>query len=138
MTTWLAITRTDVADYINTLVLVYLVLIFIRILTSWIPRMPYNRYLAAFLKFVSDVTDPYLNLFRRILPPVRMGPGALDLSPIVATFVLIIVSSIVVGLIRTRVSWEARPRRSPPPASSSRSTRPRSSSPSRTSTAATT
>jgi YggT family protein len=100
MTTWLAITRNDVADYINTLVLVYLVLIFIRILTSWIPRMPYNRYLSAFLKFVSDVTDPYLNLFRRILPPVRMGPGALDLSPIVATFVLIIVSSIVVGLIR--------------------------------------
>ena len=100
MTTWLAITRNDVADYINTLVLVYLVLIFIRILTSWIPRMPYNRYLAAFLKFVSDVTDPYLNLFRRVLPPVRMGPGALDLSPIVATFVLIIVSSIVVGLIR--------------------------------------
>ncbi len=100
MTSWLAITRTDVADYINTLVLVYLVLIFIRILTSWIPRMPYNRYLAAFLKFVSDVTDPYLNLFRRILPPVRVGPGALDLSPIVATFVLIIVSSIVVGLIR--------------------------------------
>jgi YggT family protein len=100
MTTWLAITRNDVADYINTLVLVYLVLIFIRILTSWIPRMPYNRYLAAFLKFISDVTDPYLNLFRRILPPVRMGPGALDLSPIVATFVLIIVSSIVVGLIR--------------------------------------
>ena len=100
MIVWLAITRTDVADYINTLVLVYLVLIFIRILTSWIPRMPYNRYLAAFLKFVSDVTDPYLNLFRRILPPVRMGPGALDLSPIVATFVLIIVSSIVVGLIR--------------------------------------
>ena len=100
MTTWMAITRSDVADYVQTLVLVYLVLIFIRILTSWIPRMPYNRYLAAFLKFVSDVTDPYLNLFRRILPPVRMGPGALDLSPIVATFVLIIVSSLVVGLIR--------------------------------------
>jgi len=100
MTTWLAITRTDVADYVNTLLLVYLVLIFIRILTSWIPRMPYNRYLAAFLKFVSDVTDPYLNLFRRIMPPVRMGPGALDLSPIVATFVLIIVGQIVVNLVQ--------------------------------------
>jgi YggT family protein len=100
MTTWLAISRTDVADYINTLVLVYLVLIFIRILTSWIPRMPYNRYLAAFLKFVSDVTDPYLNLFRRILPPVRMGGAGLDLSPIVATFVLIIVSTFVVELIK--------------------------------------
>jgi YggT family protein len=100
MTTYLAITRGDVADYVNTLTLVYLVLIFIRILMSWIPRMPYNRYLSAVLKFVTDVTDPYLNLFRRILPPVRMGGAGLDLSPIVATFVLIIVSSLVVSAIR--------------------------------------
>ena len=100
MNTWLAITRSDVADYLNTLLLVYLILIFIRILMSWIPRMPYNRYLAAFLKFVSDVTDPYLNLFRRILPPVRMGGAGLDLSPIVATFVLIIVGEIVVSLVQ--------------------------------------
>ena len=99
MSIYLAITRNDVADYVSTLALVYLILIFIRILMSWIPRMPYNRYLAAFLKFVSDVTDPYLNLFRRVLPPVRMGGAGLDLSPIVATFVLIIVSQIVVGLI---------------------------------------
>jgi YggT family protein len=97
---WLAVTRADVADYVTTLALVYLVLIFIRIIMSWIPRMPYNRYLAAVLNFVSDVTDPYLNLFRRFLPPVRLGPGALDLSPIVATFVLIILSSIVANLIR--------------------------------------
>jgi YggT family protein len=96
----MALTRGDVADYVETLALVYLVLIFIRILTSWIPRMPYNRYLAAVLQFVSDVTDPYLNLFRRVLPPVRMGPGALDLSPIIATIVLIFVSSIVARLIR--------------------------------------
>jgi YggT family protein len=100
MNTYFAITRGDVADYVNTLTLVYLVLIFIRILMSWIPRMPYNRYLSAVLKFVSDVTDPYLNLFRRILPPVRLGGAGLDLSPIVATFVLIIVSAIVVNLIR--------------------------------------
>ena len=100
MTAWLAVTRGDVADYVTTLALVYLVLIFIRIIMSWIPRIPYNRYLAAVLKFVSDVTDPYLNLFRRFLPPVRLGPGALDLSPIVATFVLIIVSSIVANIIR--------------------------------------
>ena len=100
MNTYLAISRGDVADYVNTLAIVYLVLIFIRILTSWIPRMPYNRYLAAFLQFVSDVTDPYLSIFRRFLPMVRLGPGALDLSPIVATIVLILVSSIVAGLIR--------------------------------------
>lgn len=100
MQLWLGITRQDVGDYVNTLALVYLVLIFIRIILSWIPRIPYNRWLAGFLKFVTDVTDPYLNLFRRILPPVRMGPGALDLSPIVATFVLIIVSTLLADLIR--------------------------------------
>jgi YggT family protein len=100
MTPWIALSRADAADYLNTLLLVYLVLIFIRILMSWVPRMPYNRYLAAVLKFVTDVTDPYLNLFRRILRPVRMGPAALDLSPIVATFVLIIVGTIVVDLVR--------------------------------------
>jgi YggT family protein len=98
---WLAITRNDIADYVETLTLVYLVLIFVRIIMSWIPRIPYNRFLAGFLKFVTDVTDPYLNLFRRFLPPVRLGPGALDLSPIVATFVLIIVSTIVTDLIRS-------------------------------------
>ena len=100
MSLWLAVTRNDIADYVSTLVLVYLVLIFIRILMSWIPRMPYNRYLSAVLKFVTDVTDPYLNLFRRILPPVRMGGAGLDLSQIVATFALIIVGSIVENLIR--------------------------------------
>lgn len=100
MSLWLAVTRDDVADYVSTLAYVYLVLIFIRIIMSWIPRIPYNRFLAGFLKFVTDVTDPYLNLFRRFLPPVRLGPGALDLSPIVATFVLLIVSGIVTGLIR--------------------------------------
>ena len=99
MNLWLAISRADVADYVRTLALVYLVLIFIRIIMSWIPRMPYNRFLSAALGFVTDVTDPYLNLFRRVLPPVRLGPGALDLSPIVATFVLLIVSGIVASLI---------------------------------------
>ena len=43
---------------------------------SWIPRIPYNRFLDMVLGFVRDVTDPYLNLFRRFIPPVRMGAGA--------------------------------------------------------------
>ncbi len=98
--TVLAITRGDVADYVETLVLVYLVLIFIRIIMSWLPRIPYNRALSAVLDYVTAVTDPYLNLFRRFLPPVRLGPGALDLSPIVATLVLIVVGNVVAGIIR--------------------------------------
>ena len=63
------------ADYVDTLILVYLILIFIRIILTWIPRIPYNPVLNAVIKFVTDVTDPYLNLFRRFLPPVRLGPG---------------------------------------------------------------
>ncbi len=98
--TLLAVTRADVADYVNTLILIYVVLIFIRILMSWIPRMPYNRWLNMVLTFVTDVTDPYLNIFRRLIPPVRIGPGALDLSPTVGVILLLIVGPIVAGLIR--------------------------------------
>jgi YggT family protein len=100
MTIPLALTRGDVADYVYALIVVYFILILVRILLSWLPRVPYNRFLAAFITFVQDVTDPYLNLFRRFIPPVRLGGGALDLSPIVATFVLFIVGGIVVGIIR--------------------------------------
>jgi len=99
MTTFVAITRADVADYVYTLTYVYFVFIFVRIIMSWIPRIPYNRALDAVLNFVRDVTDPYLNLFRRFLPPRRLGAGALDLSPIVATIVLLVVGRIVANLI---------------------------------------
>ena len=99
MTTYLAITRGDVADYVSTLITVFIVLVIIRILLTWF-RLPYNRWLNGFLEFVSTVVDPYLNIFRRWLPLVRIGPGALDISPIVAILVLSIVGNIVVGIIR--------------------------------------
>jgi len=96
----LAVDRNDVAHYVNTLIIVYIVLIFIRILMSWVPRVPYYRWLDAILNFVREVTDPYLNLFRRFMPALRVGGAGLDLSPMVATFVLIIVGRIVVTLIQ--------------------------------------
>lgn len=95
-----ALGREEIADYVNALFLVYLILIFVRILLSWIPRIPYNPVLSAVISFVQEVTDPYLRLFRRFLPPVGGGGFALDLSPIVATIVLIIARGIIVGLIR--------------------------------------
>lgn len=100
MTILYAINRGDVADYVAALSIVYLILIFIRILLSWIPRMPYNPALHAVVDFVHQTTDPYLNVFRRFLPPVGGGRMALDLSPILATLLLIIGSGIIVGLIR--------------------------------------
>ena len=94
-----AVDRADIASYVDALFLVYLILIFARILLSWIPRIPYNPILSGIVNFIHEVTDPYLNLFRRILPPVGGGGFALDLSPIIAVFVLIIVRAIVVGAI---------------------------------------
>jgi YggT family protein len=95
----LAISRSDIAEYVNALFLVYIIIIFIRILLSWIPRMPYNPALRAVVDFIHQVTDPYLNIFRRFLPPVGGGGFALDLSPILAVIVLLIAQALIVGAI---------------------------------------
>lgn len=94
-----AIDRHDIARYVEALLYVYLILILIRVLLSWFRRIPYNRTLNALVTFVHDVTDPYLNIFRRILPPVGGGGFAIDLSPMVGVAVLWIGGSIIVGLI---------------------------------------
>ena len=98
MTMVAAITRQDVADYVYTFALVFAVLIFIRILMSWF-RLPYSRPLNIVMDFVTATTDPYLNLWRRFLPMVKLGPGAIDLSPMVGTIVLLLVAGIVSGII---------------------------------------
>lgn len=94
-----ALARDDVAAYVDALFVVYIILIFVNILSSWIPRMPYNPWLRAVLDFVHQTTNPYLNIFRRVLPPVGGGGFALDLSPIIGIIVLFVVRGIVVGLI---------------------------------------
>jgi YggT family protein len=95
----LALTRNDVADYVGALFLVFIILIFLNILISWIPRMPYYRWLRATLDFITETTNPYLNLFRRVIPPIGGGGFALDLSPIIGIIVLYILRAVVVGLI---------------------------------------
>jgi YggT family protein len=95
----LAITREDVAEYVGALFLVYIILILIRVLMSWIPRMPYNPTLRSVLDFITETTDPYLNLFRRIIPPIGGGGFGLDLSPMIGIIVLVILRGLVVALI---------------------------------------
>lgn len=94
-----ALGREEIASFVNSLFLVYIILIFIRVLLSWIPRMPYNPALRAVVDFIHQVTDPYLNLFRRFLPPLGGGRMAIDISPIIAIFVLLVAQGLVVGLI---------------------------------------
>jgi len=96
----LALTRGDLADYVSALFVVYVILIFIRIVASFVPRMPYNPYLRAVLDFAHEVTDPYLNFFRRLIPTFGGGGGfGLDLSPMIGLLVLFVAQRVVVGLI---------------------------------------
>lgn len=94
-----ALSRQDVADYVAALFLVYIILILIRVLLSWIPRMPYNPTLRAVLDFITETTDPYLNIFRRVIPPIGGGGFGLDLSPMIGLIVLFILRGLVVALI---------------------------------------
>lgn len=96
----LAVTRGDAAAYVNALFTVYIILVFIRVLMSWIPRLPDNGLIQAVAGFIRQTTDPYLNIFRRFLPPVGGGGLSLDLSPIVGVFLLLIGQMIVVGIVR--------------------------------------
>ena len=97
-----ALTRGDIAQYVDALFLVYMILIFARIVLSWIQQfrpLPYNLALRTVTGFIEESVDPYLNLFRRVIPPLGGRGFALDLSPILAIIVLLIVQSIVVDLI---------------------------------------
>jgi YggT family protein len=96
----LALNRGDVADYVSALFVVYVILIFARIVISFVPRMPYRPWLRAVLDFVTETTDPYLNFFRRFLPPIGGGGFALDPSPMIGLIVLFVAQAVVVGLIR--------------------------------------
>jgi YggT family protein len=96
----LALTRADLADYVGALFIVYIILIFIRIVASFVPRMPYNPYLRAVLDFAQEVTDPYLNFFRRLIPPIGGGGGfGLDLSPAIGLLLLFVARRVAVELI---------------------------------------
>ena len=95
----LASTRTDIASYVNALFEVYILLIFIYILTNWLfsfgVRMPYHRISDAILNWLRDVCEPYLRLYRRLIPPI----GMIDITPIIAIIVLYILDRIAVNLI---------------------------------------
>ncbi|HEY5286888.1 MAG TPA: YggT family protein [Solirubrobacteraceae bacterium] len=99
MTILLASVRTEIADYLSTLIYVYTLLIILYIVTQLLfafgVRPPYSRASDAVLSFLRDVCDPYLRIFRRIIPMA----GAFDFSPIVAIIVLSLVGNLLVSLI---------------------------------------
>ncbi len=85
---------TQVGRFVSVFIDVYILMIFAYILTSWI-RLPYSPWLNRVQRFLYDVSEPYLRLFRRVIPPF----GPLDISPVVAVLVLVIVQQLLVDLL---------------------------------------
>jgi YggT family protein len=97
--TILASTGSQIAGFISALIWVYTILIIAYIFTSMFfnvgGRIPYSRWSRGILDFLRDVCEPYLSIFRRFIPPF----GPLDLSPMIAIIVLVIIGNIIVSLI---------------------------------------
>ena len=70
---------------------VYTLMLFIRILSSWVPQVQEYRI----MQFICYYTDPYLNIFRRFVPPL----GMFDLSPIVAFLCLSFIQNLVLNFL---------------------------------------
>ena len=86
----LADTVDSVFRFVQAFVYVYVLLILAYILTSWI-RLPYSPWLNRVQRFLYDVCEPYLRIFRRVIPPL----GPLDLSPMVAVIALMVALSLL-------------------------------------------
>ncbi len=86
----LADTASAANHFIDVFIYVYVLLIFVYVLTSWV-RLPYTPWVRRIADFLRDVCEPYLRLFRRILPPL----GPLDLSPVVAIFALFVLMRVI-------------------------------------------
>jgi len=94
-----AISRGDIADYVSALFYVYILIIFVYLLSNLMfgmgLRVPYSRWSDAVLGFLRDVSEPYLSLFRRFIPTV----GMFDFSPVLALIVLYILRTVITSLI---------------------------------------
>jgi YggT family protein len=78
---------------IHLIFLSYTVLLFVRVVGSWFPRIALSK----FMRFVAYYTDPYLKMFRRLIPPIG---GTFDLSPLLGFFGLQIMEKILLAFFR--------------------------------------
>jgi uncharacterized protein YggT (Ycf19 family) len=83
-----------VENFVNVLTTVYTLVIFAYIITSWL-RLPYSPWLNRIQRFLYDVTEPYLRIFRRLLPSI----GAFDFSPILAVIALWVLDRVLIWIL---------------------------------------
>lgn len=90
----------DIKGMVYVLFEVLYYLILARIILSFFPVNPYgNPVLINIVQFVRQITEPLLAPFRSLVPPLRMGAGYLDLSPILAIIVLFILRNVLLRLL---------------------------------------
>ncbi len=82
----------SVNEFLNVFASVYTLVILLYIVTSWL-RLPYSIWMNRFQRFLYDVCEPYLRLFRRFLPSL----GGLDLSPMLGVIVLWAVVRLIIN-----------------------------------------
>jgi uncharacterized protein YggT (Ycf19 family) len=84
----------SVETFINVFLLLYGLVIIAYIITSWL-RLPYSPTLNRIQRFLYDVCEPYIRLFRRVLP----ATGGLDLSPMLALIALGVIDRFLIWLL---------------------------------------
>jgi YggT family protein len=84
-----------IVEVVNVAFMVYTWLIIARIVLSWVKHNPYHPA----VRFIYDLTEPYLGIFRRVIPPL----GMIDLSPIAALLVLQLLRGLVISLLTSLI-----------------------------------
>jgi len=84
----------SIQNFVHVFILVYVLVLFAYILMSWV-KLPYSPWLNRIQRFLYDVCDPYLRLWRRILPTF----GPLDLSPVVGVAFLYILLAVITSIL---------------------------------------
>ena len=79
----------QLVDVLARTLMIYSVFLLIRVLLSWFPNLDWGSN--PILSGLSSITDPYLNLFRGLIPPL----GGIDLSAFVAFLALNLVQSLL-------------------------------------------
>jgi len=84
----------SIQNFVNVFISVYVLIIFAYIILSWV-RLPYSPWLNRIQRFLYDVCEPYLRIFRRLLPSF----GAFDFSPIVAVLALLLLDRVINSIL---------------------------------------
>ena len=84
----------SIQNFVHVFILVYVLILFAYILLSWV-RLTYSPWLNRLQRFLFDVSEPYLRIFRRLLPPF----GGLDLSPMIAIFALFLIDLVIQSIL---------------------------------------